>query len=76
MVQIIISGDLIFLRILDEQMVVVNSQPIAEALLDKRSRIYSDRPYLATLEPYVLLVFFCSRSEVLAGTAGRSILRS
>lgn len=45
-------GDLIFLRILDEQMVVVNSQPIAEALLDKRSRIYSDRPYLATLEPY------------------------
>ncbi|KIK32896.1 hypothetical protein CY34DRAFT_748159 [Suillus luteus UH-Slu-Lm8-n1] len=33
-------------------MVVVNSQPIAEALLDKRSRIYSDRPYLATLEPY------------------------
>ncbi|KAG1762788.1 cytochrome P450 [Suillus occidentalis] len=45
-------GDMIFLRILNEEMVVVNSQPIAEALLDKRSRIYSDRPYLATLEPY------------------------
>ncbi|KAG1762781.1 cytochrome P450 [Suillus occidentalis] len=43
---------MIFLRILNEEMVVVNSQPIAEALLDKRSRIYSDRPYLATLEPY------------------------
>ncbi|KAG2353180.1 cytochrome P450 [Suillus spraguei] len=28
---------------------------IAEALLDKRSRIYSDRPYLATLEPYIWL---------------------
>jgi hypothetical protein len=40
-----------FVRILDEEIVVVNSQPIAEALLDKRSRIYSDRPYLATLEP-------------------------
>jgi cytochrome P450 len=47
-----VYGDLIFVRILDEEMVVVNSQPIAEALLDKRSRIYSDRPYLATLEPY------------------------
>lgn len=47
-----VYGDLIFVRILDEEMVVVNSQHIAEALLDKRSRIYSDRPYLATLEPY------------------------
>ncbi|KAG2069904.1 cytochrome P450 [Suillus decipiens] len=45
-------GDLIFVRNLDEEIVVINSQPIAEALLDKRSRIYSDRPYLATLEPY------------------------
>ncbi|KAG2068179.1 cytochrome P450 [Suillus decipiens] len=45
-------GDLIFVRNLGEEIVVINSQPIAEALLDKRSRIYSDRPYLATLEPY------------------------
>ncbi|KAG2028363.1 hypothetical protein BDR03DRAFT_1027548 [Suillus americanus] len=50
--QIIISGDLVFVRILDEEVIVVNSQHIAEALLDKHSRIYSDRPYLATLEPY------------------------
>ncbi|KAG1733019.1 cytochrome P450, partial [Suillus paluster] len=45
-------GDLIFVRLLDQETVVINSQHIAEALLDKRSRIYSDRPYLATLEPY------------------------
>ncbi|KAG2134902.1 cytochrome P450 [Suillus bovinus] len=51
-------GDLVFLRSLDEEMIVVNSQKIAEALLDKRSRIYSDRPYLATLEPYGLSVNF------------------
>ncbi|KAG1845247.1 cytochrome P450 [Suillus tomentosus] len=51
-------GDLFFVRSLDEEMVVVNSQPIAEALLDKRSRIYSDRPYLATLEPYGLSINF------------------
>ncbi|KAG2086383.1 uncharacterized protein F5147DRAFT_545944, partial [Suillus discolor] len=42
-------GDLVFVRSLDEEMVVINSQHITEALLDKRSRIYSDRPYLATL---------------------------
>ncbi|KAG1855593.1 cytochrome P450, partial [Suillus subluteus] len=45
-------GDLVFMRHLGEEMVVINSQHIAEALLDKRSRIYSDRPYLATLKPY------------------------
>ncbi|KAG2134905.1 cytochrome P450 [Suillus bovinus] len=39
-------------------MVVVNSQDIAEALLDKRSRIYSDRPYVATVKPYGLSVNF------------------
>jgi hypothetical protein len=50
---IIILGDLIFVRILDQAMVVINSQNVAEALLDKRSGIYSDRPYLAALEPYI-----------------------
>ncbi|KAG2053796.1 cytochrome P450 [Suillus hirtellus] len=53
-----VYGDLVFVRSLDEEMVVINSQHIAEALLDKRSRIYSDRPYLATLEPYGLSINF------------------
>ncbi|KAG2336897.1 cytochrome P450 [Suillus weaverae] len=47
-----VYGDLIFVRILDQEVVVINSQHVAQALLDKRSGIYSDRPYLATLEPY------------------------
>ncbi|KAG1821730.1 cytochrome P450, partial [Suillus subaureus] len=46
-------GDLVFVRLLaGQEVVVVNSQQIAEALMDKRSRIYSDRPYIATLEPF------------------------
>ncbi|OAX35597.1 cytochrome P450 [Rhizopogon vinicolor AM-OR11-026] len=45
-------GDLIFVRILDQEMVVINSQHIAQALLEKRSRVYADRPFLATLEPF------------------------
>ncbi|KAG1839787.1 cytochrome P450 [Suillus subluteus] len=51
-------GDLVFMRNLGEEMVVINSQHVAEALLDKRSRIYSDRPYLATLKPYGLSINF------------------
>ncbi|KAG2152614.1 cytochrome P450 [Suillus bovinus] len=51
-------GDLVFLRMIDESIVVVNSQHVAEALLDKRSRIYSNRPYLATVEPYGFSISF------------------
>ncbi|OJA20933.1 hypothetical protein AZE42_06492, partial [Rhizopogon vesiculosus] len=47
-------GDLVFARILDQEVVIINSQHLAQALLDKRSRVYSDRPYLATLEPFGL----------------------
>ncbi|KAG1837795.1 cytochrome P450 [Suillus subalutaceus] len=41
-------GDLVFARLLGQEVVVTNSQHVAEALMDKRSRIYSDRPYIAT----------------------------
>jgi hypothetical protein len=58
MVETIISGDLVFVRLLGHEVVVINSQRVADALLEKRSRIYSDRPYIATLEPYVLMLFF------------------
>ncbi|KAG2069067.1 cytochrome P450, partial [Suillus decipiens] len=52
-----VYGDLVFARILDQNVLVINSQHVARALLDKRSAIYSDRPYIATLEPCVLLIF-------------------
>ncbi|KAG1846126.1 cytochrome P450 [Suillus tomentosus] len=45
-------GDLVFVRILGQGIISINSQHVAEALLDKRSRIYSDRPYLAAVEPF------------------------
>ncbi|KAG1844668.1 cytochrome P450 [Suillus subalutaceus] len=46
-----VYGDLVFVRILNQDAVVINSQHVAQALLDKRSAIYSDRPYMATVEP-------------------------
>ncbi|KAG2368716.1 cytochrome P450 [Suillus spraguei] len=45
-------GGLVFVRLPDQDVVLINSQHVAQALLDKRSRIYSDRPHLATLEPF------------------------
>ncbi|KAJ8584259.1 cytochrome P450 [Rhizopogon salebrosus TDB-379] len=45
-------GDLIFVRILDQEVVVINSLHVAEALLNKRSRIYSSRPHLSALKPF------------------------
>ncbi|KAG1784812.1 cytochrome P450 [Suillus plorans] len=47
-----VYGDLFFVRLLGQEIVVISSQHVAEALLDKRSHIYSDRPYIATLEPF------------------------
>ncbi|KAG2069083.1 cytochrome P450 [Suillus decipiens] len=51
-------GDLVFMRLLGQEIVVVNSQHVAETLIDKRSRIYSDRPYIATLKPFGWSVVF------------------
>ncbi|KAG1837787.1 cytochrome P450 [Suillus subalutaceus] len=51
-------GDLFFVRLLGQEVVVINSQHVAEALMDKRSRIYSDRPHIATLEPFGWSVVF------------------
>ncbi|KAG1849813.1 cytochrome P450 [Suillus tomentosus] len=42
-------GD-VFVRLPGQEVILINSQHVAEALLDKCSHIYSDRPYLATVE--------------------------
>lgn len=45
-------GHLVFVRLLGQGVISINSQRVAEALLDKRSDIYSDRPYLATVQQF------------------------
>ncbi|KDQ64908.1 hypothetical protein JAAARDRAFT_28562 [Jaapia argillacea MUCL 33604] len=39
-------GDLTYLRIVNQSILFINKPSVAYELLDKRSRIYSDRPYL------------------------------
>ncbi|KAF8123446.1 cytochrome P450 [Boletus edulis] len=45
-------GDIFMIRVLKQDIIVINSEKIAKDLLDHRSNIYSDRPYLATKDPY------------------------
>ncbi|KIJ12559.1 hypothetical protein PAXINDRAFT_118044 [Paxillus involutus ATCC 200175] len=47
-------GDVLYVRLLDEEVIVLNSQSDAVELLEKRSKIYSDRPFIATIDPYGL----------------------
>ncbi|KIJ06122.1 hypothetical protein PAXINDRAFT_25227, partial [Paxillus involutus ATCC 200175] len=45
-------GDLVYARILNMDVLIVNSAKVAHDLAELRSTNYSDRPYLATLAPY------------------------
>ncbi|KAG9310093.1 cytochrome P450 [Chiua virens] len=45
-------GDIFMIRMLKKDIVVINSEKIARDLLERRSNIYSDRPYLTTRVPY------------------------
>ncbi|KAI9570433.1 cytochrome P450 [Boletus coccyginus] len=45
-------GNVMYVRLLDSDVVVLNSCSDATELLEKRSHMYSDRPFIATVEPY------------------------
>ncbi|KAG9318126.1 cytochrome P450 [Chiua virens] len=45
-------GDVFMVHVLKQNIIVINSEKIAKDLLERRSSIYSDRPYLATRIPY------------------------
>ncbi|KAF8123441.1 cytochrome P450 [Boletus edulis] len=45
-------GDIFVIRVLKQDIIVINSEKIAKDLFEHRSNIYSDRPYLATRDPY------------------------
>ncbi|KAF8841012.1 cytochrome P450 [Paxillus ammoniavirescens] len=45
-------GDIFIISVLNQDIIVISSEKIAQDLLDRRSAIYSDRPYLATRDPF------------------------
>ncbi|KAH7909629.1 cytochrome P450 [Hygrophoropsis aurantiaca] len=45
-------GSIIYARFLNQDVIIVNSEKIAKDLMERRSKIYSDRPFIATVEPF------------------------
>ncbi|KAH7914101.1 cytochrome P450 [Hygrophoropsis aurantiaca] len=41
-------GDLVYSRLLNQEIIIINSEEVARDLLDRRSHIYSDRPVIVT----------------------------
>lgn len=41
----VLAGDILFFKVFGKRIIVLNSDEAARDLLDKRSAIYSDRPY-------------------------------
>ena len=54
------TGDIVYTRVLGQDIIVLNSEQVAVALLEKRSQKYSDRPVFSTADLYVFPVFLCS----------------
>ncbi|KAF9228730.1 cytochrome P450 [Gyrodon lividus] len=45
-------GDIFKARMLNQNIIVINSEKVAKTLLDGRASVYSDRPFIATRVPY------------------------
>jgi cytochrome P450 len=45
-------GNLMHISVLGEHLIIINSQKVAEELLEKRSRNYSDRPEIPVMHMY------------------------
>lgn len=45
-------GDIVYSRVLGQHIIIINSIEVARELLDKRSAIYSDRPFLQANEEF------------------------
>jgi hypothetical protein len=57
--------DIIHFEVLGQHMMVVNSRELARELFEKRSRIYSDRPYVPMVDLSVAIsILSVSDSEI------------
>ena len=53
-----LSGDIVYTRVLGQEIVILNSEEVAIALPEKRSQKYSDRPVFFIADLYVVLSQF------------------
>lgn len=50
-------GEIVYTRVLSQEIILLNSEQTAIALLDKRSEKYSDRPAFSAAELCILSAF-------------------
>ena len=76
------TGDIIYTRMLGQEIIILNSEEVAIDLLEKRSRKYSDRPVSSTADlcvmpsrsPFRIFVLTSIQQTDLAGN-GRPLSR-
>ena len=56
-------GDVMHLKVLNQNIIILNSVKAASELLDKRGALYSDRPRFIVFEMYVSLFQFAPFNE-------------
>jgi hypothetical protein len=54
-----LQGDLVTVRVLGQNIIIINSAKAAQELLGKRSYNFSDRPRIPILELYVTQLGYC-----------------
>ena len=58
-----LPGDLVYLRLINIQAIVINSEEVARDLLERRSTIYSDRPPTGRVAIDLWVAFFICLSR-------------
>jgi hypothetical protein len=74
-----VAGDIVYTHILNMEIIVLNSEEVAIELLENRSRIYSDRPYIAMSDlcaSFNLNQYIISQTTVFTASAGNGQHRS
>ncbi|KAG0706547.1 cytochrome P450 [Suillus ampliporus] len=58
-----LGRDIIYARLLNKPVIVINSEEVAKDLLEGRSTIYSDKPQSIVYEPLLYIVLMCLMSS-------------
>ena len=56
---IFVPGELLYLRLLNQEVIIINSEEVAKDLLERRSSNYSDRPRIVCMTNDLWVPFVC-----------------
>lgn len=59
-----VPGELVYSRLLNQEVIVINSEELAKDLLERRSSNYSDRPQIIRMTNDLYVAIFICLSEM------------